>query len=81
VLIAPVSNEIRCYQGILPGISRFLDFKNALLKPEAAELQRILRNSLLELTGKIFQRTGNFLVKTSNFYPLHASLLEGSRPA
>jgi hypothetical protein len=71
VRIAPVSNEIRCYQGILPGISRFLDFKNALLKPEAAELQRILRNSLLELTGKIFQRTGNFLVKTSNFYPLH----------
>jgi hypothetical protein len=46
VLIAPVSTQIPCQQGILQGILRFRGFLDSISYQETAGAQPIVRNSL-----------------------------------
>jgi hypothetical protein len=66
VQIAPVSSQIPCKQGILQGISAFLAFLKGIHGKKSLCCRHFSWISLLKLTGKKFQRTGNFDPLTGN---------------
>jgi hypothetical protein len=66
VQIAPVYSQIPCKQGILQGISAFLAFLKGIHGKKSLCCRHFSWISLLKLTGKKFQRTGNFDPLTGN---------------
>src|SRR6266853_5449303 len=67
VLIAPVSNQISWYQGILQGILRFWGSETRFSAKKPLRRSYLSSNSLRKLTGKILQLAGNFYRLTGNF--------------
>lgn len=57
VLIAPVSGQIPCKQGILQRKCRFCRLGDGLEAKEALQCSHILLNSLLPITAKIIELT------------------------
>jgi len=58
VVIAPVSGQIPCKQGIFQGISQNPGPEDTPIKRKAGSCSHFFHDSLLKLTGKMFWRTG-----------------------
>jgi hypothetical protein len=59
VLIAPVSSQIPCYQGILQGILLFSGILRLARLRKWLSYSDFLPNSLIRLTGKSIEGAGN----------------------
>ena len=66
VLFAPVSTRIPCEQGILQGKLLLCGPDHQFRNRKLLRHSDYLSNSLSWLTGKEFQRTGNFGARTAN---------------
>jgi hypothetical protein len=66
VLIAPVSGQFPCKQGIFQGKTRSCGSSERLRAEKWLCRFSFSRNALSKLTGKLFRRTGNFLAGTEN---------------
>jgi hypothetical protein len=67
VLIAPVSREIPCEQGILQGIPRFSEISRDEVSLSPCCDAVFSSNSLPVLTGKLFRATGNLVDSVQGF--------------
>lgn len=66
VLIAPVSSQIACKQGILQGIERFWPLGDTELSNKLLQMRGLSANSLLTLTGNYFLFSGKLAELSGN---------------